>query len=250
MTSNSKVPTGKFNPKALSNAAVAAMVKASAEAQHNLRVTDRDSRIAAARATYAVKARGEIGKGMIYANQRDYAMRAGLTRYDSKSREYVPVSGSTVTALGRIGHALALGFDPTGKDSTGWGVLSHEANNSLAEVLDDEKVTLTAIRKAISAARTASKDRASKGRKAQPEGKGKDEKDSPEESRKPGLSTSLDLVKALDVATRPLSAAEWSKVEDALHALITKNVTLHRKASESTPKATPATVAKVTRKTA
>lgn len=246
--------TNKIVPAKVTDAQVKSMVTEAREANESASVTVKAARIASSLALYVAKVTDRIGdgEGALWSGMEGFCADAGIVGATGKAP-----SSAGVTMLRRIGHAIALGFDADGKDSVLWPVLSSEANNSegLRKVLDDESASLTAVRKAVQQAK-ADLDRKASGtggkRGARTNGKGNTKADAATDTPNT-LQGILQDVKALDVKVKSadLSADEWSKVEAALHAIITREVTLLAKASAEAAKPRKRTAKKtVSRKAA
>lgn len=237
MTNN----THKVNVSTVKDADVKRMVSVAKAANESASVTVKAARIASSLALYVAKASDRIGDhdGALWSGMEGFCAEAGIVSATGNAP-----SSAGLSMLRRIGHAIALGFDADGKDSVLWPVLSSEANNSetLRTVLDDESATLTAVRKAVQGAK-ADKDRKASGtsdkRSARTNGKGDTAKDkaTAPAATLPGV---LQAVKALDVLVKDahLSAEDWSKVETALQAIVTREVTILTKAAKDAERKT------------
>jgi hypothetical protein len=133
----------------------------------------RTLRIESARVTYRAVTEGAIGKGdgAVWATQTEYANAIGCDK-------------SNVTALKRLGKALALGFSP---DSDDWAALSDRVNR-IGAAIDADDATAATITSALHAhLKSADRERA---------------------ERKAQKTAAEKKAKAKEVAPRPATMAE------------------------------------------
>src|ERR1044072_2354691 len=219
--------TAKLVPSKVSDDALGTMVKEALAANQSAAVSVTQARVLSAQATYVAVESGRIGKAGLWDSQKSYAVDLGT-------------SASNVTALKRIGHALAKGFDPFGKDADLWGILSNRVNRKdLAAVLDDSTSTITAIRHAVEQAREPlprrAGDRAPEPLPGGPDGDsaGGSEGGNAEVTDAPAGETpderATRLLGLFSEAAKEVSAEGWPEVENAIQAILTRELTIRTK---------------------
>jgi hypothetical protein len=139
-------------------AQVRSLVAKAAKANASAFVTVKEARVLSSVATFAALDSGNLGgTSPLWSTSEEFVLDLGLVNAEGK-----PASKSSVTGLGRLGRALALGLDPV-KEGERWNVLSSKAGTKeVGDVLGQkvEKVTLTQVRKladALIVARDADK---------------------------------------------------------------------------------------------
>src|ERR1044072_8923418 len=207
--------TAKLVPSKVSDDALGTMVKEALAANQSAAVSVTQARVLSAQATYVAVESGRIGKAGLWDSQKSYAVDLGT-------------SASNVTALKRIGHALAKGFDPFGKDADLWGILSNRVNRKdLAAVLDDSTSTITAIRHAADQAREPLPRGTDGDSAGGSEGGNAEVTDAPAGETPDERATRL--LGLFSEAAKEVSAEGWPEVENAIQAILTRELTIRTK---------------------
>lgn len=131
-------------------AQVLGMVRTAAKANGAAYGSSREARILSATAAYAARVSGMIGADAPKSGWKTgEGFIAALDLRNGNTGELV--RKGNLTALERLGHVLAIGFDPNGddKDVARWGALSDKAGNKeAAEVIGlDKNPTVAKVRK-------------------------------------------------------------------------------------------------------
>lgn len=131
-------------------AQVLGMVRTAARANKSAYGSSREARILSATAAYAARVSGMIGADAPKSGWKTgEGFIAALDLRNSNTGELV--RKGNLTALERLGHVLAIGFDPNADDKEGtrWGALSDKAGNKEAAAVFglDKNPTVAKVRK-------------------------------------------------------------------------------------------------------